>query len=306
MLVIGLGSIARKHLAALRTLLPKVEVYALRSQRAEAAIEGVTNLYDFREAKFMEPDFVLLANPTRYRDAAMTQVIELGVPIFLEKPVSHSLQQVEVVLAQLEQAGVLTYVGCNLRFLDCLQYVRGALVQQQLVPNEVNVYCGSYLPKWRPGTDFRQSYSSLPALGGGVHLDLIHELDYLYWIFGQPMVVHSFKRSVSSLSIESVDYANYLLEYPDFAATVVLNYYRRDYRRQLEIVLPDDTWTVDLAANTVTDCSGNLLQQSTQRMLDTYTSQMTNFIRMIEGNPEVQENTYREGAAVLKIALHDE
>ena len=44
---------------------------------------------------------------------------------------------------------------------------------------------GQYLPDWRPGTDYRTSVSAQRALGGGVLLELSHELDMLRWIFGE-------------------------------------------------------------------------------------------------------------------------
>ena len=117
--------------------------------------------------------------------------------------------------------------------------------------NEVNVYCGSYLPSWRPSVDFRKVYSSNKNLGGGVHLDMIHELDYTYWLLGEPDKVTSTLRSTSSLEIDAVDYANYLWEYADFSANIVLNYYRPDTKRTLEIVTAEHIYFVDILKNRI-------------------------------------------------------
>ena len=137
--------------------------------------------------------------------------------------------------------GIKSYVACNLRFLDCISFIKDNLPQllnKKL--NEVNVYCGSYLPDWRPNADFRAAYSAKAELGGGVHLDLIHELDYVYWLLGIPKQVNRTFKSQSSLSIGSIDYANYILDYNGFCANVVLNYYRRDSKRTLELVFEDE------------------------------------------------------------------
>ncbi len=48
-----------------------------------------------------------------------------------------------------------------------------------------SVECGSYLPDWRPGNNYKKSVSAKKDLGGGVLLELSHELDYIRWIFGE-------------------------------------------------------------------------------------------------------------------------
>ncbi len=50
----------------------------------------------------------------------------------------------------------------------------------------VQVDLGEYLPDWHPWEDYRQSYAARADQGGGVVLTLIHELDYLHWLFGKP------------------------------------------------------------------------------------------------------------------------
>ena len=167
--------------------------------------------------------------------------------------------------------------------------------------NEVNVYCGSYLPDWRPDTDFKESYSARADLGGGVHIDLIHELDYIYWIFGQPSVVTKTFKSQSSLSISSYDYANYILEYDGFCASIVLNYYRRDPKRSFELVFNDETWYVDLLKNQVT-CNNRILFESEQRIVDTYQFQMKYYTEALEQQCHTFNNIH-DAYNVLKICL---
>jgi predicted dehydrogenase len=169
--------------------------------------------------------------------------------------------------------------------------------------NEVNVYCGSYLPDWRPNIDFRKTYSAIPELGGGVHIDLIHELDYLYWLFGMPKGVKRNFRSQSSLSILSFDYANYLLDYNGFCANVVLNYFRREPKRNLELVFDDETWNIDLLKNQIT-CNHQTIFSSEQRIADTYPLQMEYFIDSIK-EKESTFNTISDAYNVLKICLKE-
>ena len=176
------------------------------------------------------------------------------------------------------------------------------LADRDIRVNEVNSYCGSWLPGWRPGVDFRTVYSARPELGGGVHIDLIHEIDTLYWLFGMPdAVVRTFRNS-SSLGIDAVDYANYCMSYPRFCASVVLNYYRRDYRRTLEIVCEDSTLMVDLARNMVRE-NGNVIFESSRTIADTYISQMEYFLQLIKSGSTTSFNTVADAVATLRMAL---
>jgi predicted dehydrogenase len=197
-------------------------------------------------------------------------------------------------------------VACNLRFHPGIQFLRNYLSQCRSKVNEVNVYCGSYLPDWRPNVDFKKVYSANLNMGGGVHLDLIHELDYTIWLFGQPVKFSGFQSNTSTLQIDAPDYAHYLLNYPGFNASISLNYYRRDPKRVIEVVLEDETLTVDLIKNKVSNSREELFYADSDfTILDTYTAQLNYFLENLL-NKEVPMNTFEDSLAVLKIALTNE
>ena len=300
-LVIGLGSIAHKHIAALRTIDPEVEIAALRSSHNSHPEPHVLDLFSVEEAKAFAPDFAIISTPTANHTESIRTALVLNVPLFIEKPLIHSLENLSIV-SEIEGSGMLNYVACNLRFLDCLDFVKKATETRRARINEVNSYCGSWLPGWRPGTDFRNIYSAHPEMGGGVHIDLIHEIDYIYWIFGLPSSSSATLRNNSSLDIEAIDYANYCLTYPDFCASVILNYYRRDYKRTLEIVWEDETWLVNLQKNRIT-CEDRIIFESTHTILDTYTSQLRYFINLIKNGASHSFNNVSDAMNTLRIAL---
>jgi predicted dehydrogenase len=157
------------------------------------------------------------------------------------------------------------------------------------------------LPEWRKVTDYKGSYSAIPELGGGVHLDLIHELDYVYWLFGKPKNSLSFLKNKSSLNIESVSSALYILDYDSFYANVILNYFRRYAKRQLEIVFNEYTLNIDLLENIVR-IGEKILFKSDQSMINTYKKQLAYFMQNIEKD---SFNDIREAHEVLKICLNN-
>ena len=301
-LIVGLGSIAKKHIEALRTLQPKCTIYALRSSPTANTEERIENIYDIDEAK-MGFDFAIISNPTYLHYDTIKCLAQKKIPLFIEKPALHSLENVTELIALVEHNKVINYVACNLRFHPCIVYLKEILINNGRKINEINVYCGSYLPEWRSGVDFKTVYSANANMGGGVHLDLFHELDYTTWLFGMPNKTTSILRSVSSLEIDAIDYANYTLEYNTFAVNILLNYYRRKAKRVIEIVFDNETFIIDLVNNCIKDDNGKIIFVVDNFVLkDTYFAQLSYFTTLLatKQNPF---NSLRESIDVLKIVL---
>lgn len=303
-LIVGLGSIAKKHIIALKSLYSEATIFALRSNINAEKVENVTNIYDLDTIDF---DFAIISNPTQLHHHFIDILADKNINMMIEKPPLSSLENIDVLVKKIESKNLVTYVACNLRFHPCLIFIKDFLSKNQSkIINEVNIYCGSHLPDWRPNTDFRQVYSAIPEMGGGVHLDLFHELDYTHWLFGKPKKVTSTKKNVSSLKIQAIDYANYVFEYPNFTANIVLNYYRKDAKRTIEIVFEDQTITVDLIKNIITNQLGEVIFEATNfTIIETYVEQMQYFVNSLKVNQK-QMNTFADSMEVLKTCLNDE
>ncbi|MBX3740903.1 MAG: Gfo/Idh/MocA family oxidoreductase [Akkermansiaceae bacterium] len=302
-LIIGFGSIARKHLAALHGIHPGATVTALRSSSAHDPVPGVTSIVSLDQLP-QRPDFVIISNPTSLHGDSIRKAAELGCPLFVEKPVLSSLSDAPDIQRLVRERNLLTYTACNLRFHPVVRFLKQYLQDQALRVNEVNLYCGSYLPDWRPGKDYRTIYSANEEMGGGVHLDLIHEIDCCTWLFGMPDSSERLMRRCSSLEISAADFASYRLLYPGFTAGITLNYYRRDPKREIEIVTGSGTIHADLLACRV-EGNGEVLFQAEPDMAGTYTAQMRYFLEHLESGSQPM-NSIDEAIGVLRIALHEQ
>lgn len=303
-LIVGLGSIAKKHISAIREIDPHAVIYALRSSGNVEIYDEVINIFSINDVQ-IKPDFIIISNPTNLHEEAIIQSLTFNCPLFIEKPVLSNTRNAGVLLREISKRKIKTYVACNMRFNPALVFLKSHLEIEKPFINEVNIYCGSHLPDWRPGRDFRKIYSANENMGGGVHLDLIHELDYCIWLFGMPLQVKSVKRKVSSLAIDAIDYANFALSYTNFTVNIILNYYRKDAKRQLEIVSSDDTLTVDLLKNKIcSNVSDKVLFEEPFKMSDTFVRQLKYFIDHSQQNGEF-ENNFQSGVRTLKIALND-
>lgn len=298
-LIVGLGKIAMVHIGALRALVPGCRFYALRSSTNAPSVEGVTNIFNL-DGDLPKFDMALISNPSGLHAHAIQTVLPLGVPLFIEKPLFVDLERVDLIN---RLKSVPSYVGCNLRFLGCVNFMRDYIRQHpEKRVNEVNVYCGSFLPRYR-GEDYAQSFNAVKALGGGVHLDLIHDIDYVCYMFGLPDSSIGICRNASSLGIEAPDFAAYHLFYPGFTANVTLNYYRNDPVRRVEIVFDDEVMAMDLRTNIIYDNCGEVFYKGSDTLADTYKEQMRHFLDAIaHGGRTV--NDAAEAFEILKICLN--
>lgn len=304
-LIVGYGSIAKKHIEAFRKQRISISFYALRSTKPAGNVAELENVYNWDEVP-QQLDFALISNPTNLHLEALNECINRGIPVMIEKPLSNTLDGFQEVISRLAQQPLPNYVACNLRFLPVLKYLKLELSRNKSRINEVNVYCGSNLKNWRPDSDFRESYSANESQGGGVHLDLFHELDYLVWFFGLPNSYRGVNRRVSSLAIDAADFAQYQLFYPEFTATVTLNYYRQDTKRIIELVFEEDTWSINLIDGTITDGAGALIFSSEQQgIIESYAAQAAHMVAVLRGK-EPSINTITQSFEILKICLSSE
>ncbi|WP_423736758.1 Gfo/Idh/MocA family protein [Chitinophaga caseinilytica] len=303
-LFVGFGSIAQKHKNAMDVSFPGTQYFALRSSQASKAIDGVESLFSWDEIP-AGIDFAIVSNPTAHHTEAMHELVDRGIPVMIEKPVSDRLDGLEELASKIRSKQLPVYVACNLRFAPVLQFLHDKLQGTEVRINEVLVYAGSYLPDWRPGTNFRENYSARADMGGGAHLDLFHELDYVTWLFGKPQSSSSTLRSVSSLGITAVDFASYTWEYPGFTATILLNYFRRKPKRSIEIVLAEDTWLVDILQSRITSDNGEVIyDEGPYNLKDTYIAQIQYFVEAVKQKKYLNINTFEDSLQILKNCLH--
>jgi len=244
--VLGAGSIGRRHLAnavALGHTIAAVHdpdgVRLLEAGRiaGEAAVLTTSE----REALAVDADAALVCSPPDVHVTQARAAVARGRHVFIEKPLSHTLDGVDALVAEATRAGRAVLVGCNLRFVPSLRRVRRLLDDGRIgTPLSARAHCGYYLPYWRPHTDYRRGYAAHQSTGGGIILDAIHELDYLRWLLGEPREVFCYADKLSRLEIDTEDSAEILLRFDGGAiGNVHLDYVRRAYGRSCEVIGED-------------------------------------------------------------------
>jgi predicted dehydrogenase len=241
-LVIGYGSIGARHARILGELGCQTAVLSQRDVPFPLVFKNIQQALDQHV-----PGYVVIANATDQHYRSLETIAGLGYrgKVLVEKPIFESLQPVPA--HSFSHAGV----AYNLRLHPIIQKLKSLLKDEKVI--SVQAYVGQYLPDWRPGTDYRSSYSADSARGGGVLRDLSHELDYLGWLFGPCLRVAALGGHMSSLEINSDDTFSMLLSTTRCPiVSVQLNYLDRNARRVIVVNTNNHTFEADLIRGTFT------------------------------------------------------
>jgi predicted dehydrogenase len=276
-LIAGLGGIGQRHLRNLRARLgagaeinavdPRRNIPVLTDQlQVEAGItlEKKYDLHifsDLEPALAWKPDAVFVCNPTSLHVPTALQAAQAGCHLFIEKPLSHNLEQVEALISLVKRQGLMAVVGYQMRFHPCLLRLY-TLVQEKTVGRILSVRAeiGEYLPGWHGYEDYRQMYASHQDLGGGVILSQIHEMDYLYWLFGLPCSVYALGGHLSRLEVDVEDTADILMNFTMDGQSVPVSlhedYLQRPSYRTCEVIGDQGKILVNLAALSLEEFDG--------------------------------------------------
>jgi len=293
-LIIGTGSIGRRHVENIREMYPDTEFVFLRREAVRdklADTHGAEVVANFYETMTPKPDFAVVATPSAMHMDAMTPLVEAAIPFYIEKPVVTRQSDVDTLrrLIKENKFSGPTLVGCNLRFLDSLVRIRDILKEGSLgTVVRAQLTVGQWLPDWRKFQDYRQSYSARGDLGGGVIFDLIHEIDLARWWFGDFEHVSACSGKYSMLDIDAEDTAAILLQKNGGPPLVTLNmdYVSRRRVRRYELVGDRASLIWDLDERTLKkvgaketepiDCGSKGFE-----MTDSYKTAMRHFIECV-------------------------
>jgi len=238
LLVIGCGSIGERHIRNLKALsvgdIIANDISVNRLVEIEKAY-GIKTYIDIEEALAQKPDAVLIATPTSSHLPQALVASKRGCHLFIEKPLSHTLDGVDELIEIVAQKKLVALISCNMRFHHSILLMKELLDRGSIGKViSARLQSGFYLPDWHPDEDYRESYSANKHLGGGVILDGIHEIDYIRWFLGEIRQVFCFAGKFSNLEIDTEDIAEILLKFETGAiAEIHLDYIQRFRGRSL-------------------------------------------------------------------------
>jgi len=237
-LLIGYGSIGQRHKRILESLDAKVDVVTkqkLRDKTTFKSLKSVKNLKKY--------DYFIIASETtkhfqqlKYLDSKVK-----NKKIFCEKPLFETDKKLDIKNNKV-------YVGYVLRFHPLLQKLKKLLQFETVISS--NIICGQYLPTWREGRDYRESYSASKKDGGGVLLDLSHEIDYAQWLFGEVKELKSYQVKISDLEIDSDDLTMFIGKTKNnIMLNISVDYISKLTHREMFVETLQHTYKLDFIKN---------------------------------------------------------
>lgn len=217
-IIIGGGSIGKRHSQNLNNLGIPTRI---------VDIDEIHNIDNILQENF---NLGLVCTPNINHIEHSIKLAQHNIPIFCEKPFYTNTNNLDQLLQIVKDRNLITMVGCNLRFIDEINFIN---------PNTkyINVYFGYNLKKWRPQSNHLKSYSANKHLGGGILLDAIHELDYLYYKFGNIKNISYIKNKLTDITNDTEDLVNGRIEFETGTiADFTLNYLSENYQRYYDIL----------------------------------------------------------------------
>jgi predicted dehydrogenase len=249
---------------------------------------------------------VVIASPNALHAAQSLESLGERRHVLVEKPLATTLDDARAVARAAGAGGLVCAVAMNLRFHPALVTLKQLVETGRLgTPHLAEAVFGFDLSRWRPGTDYRQSYSARSELGGGIVLDAVHELDYLQWLLGPVRSVAAETGHVSELDVDVEDVALAVLRFRSGAlGTVSVNFFEPAYRRGCVLVGADAvaTWTWGSDGIEVRGADGTReLVSAAGEVDETYIAVVRDFVEAV-ATGRTPETSVDEGVEVVRLA----
>lgn len=260
--VVGSGSAGRRYLRLMRALRPDADLVLVTSGmggRKDKPNEATTIVGGIQEAVRLGLTAAVVASPAPQHVEQALILVQAACPTLIEKPVAADSSDCEALLRAATRSGSFVGVGYTLRFDLAAQQFRSQVNDSSVgTLLQARIECGSFLPDWRNEVDYRTSVSARADLGGGVLLELSHEIDYCRWFFGEIDYVQGILTNTGDLGVEVEEAAHVMLRTTSgLAVALVIDFHRRVPRREVVVQATTGEYHWNALLSTVTRISSD-------------------------------------------------
>jgi len=306
--IVGLGGIGCRHLRLLKETRPDIEVTLVRSGHGrkwpekDLADRTVSSITAAVEKNIQA---AIIATPANMHLEQAKELAQAGIHMLVEKPLSHRSDGIDQLIAKVQENEIIGMVGYVFRHHPAAKRFKKLFDAGTLgKPLHARVECGSYLPEWRPEQDYKKTVSASKDLGGGVLLELSHELDYIRWFLGDITEVTAKLYNSGTLEIDVEDSADLILNSKgSVPVSMHIDFNRRHPVRKCEVQGTNGMLTWNVLEQKI---SWELIGVEARDELFNfgrdfvYREQLSHFLNCIEhGTPPAV--TLADGEAVLRL-----
>lgn len=326
-LVVGMGSAGQRHMRNLQSILgDSIEFIAYREQGHDVVyndnlqIEENICLYDryrlkevesFESGLIEKPDIVIISNPNSMHMKYALKAAEYCCNMFVEKPLSSNMKGVVELERRIREKNLVCYVGYQMRLHPCITKTK-EYIEKSKIGNIIHVSTevGELLTAMHKYQDYHTMNESQKKTGGGVVTCQIHELDYLYYLFGLPTSILSIGGKKGDWDIDVEDCATSIMVYERadnrFAITIQQDYFQFPPSRKCKIIGTKGRIEIDLLKNSFLfhDENGNSEEELFEQFQrnDMFIEETLRLLNSLQNRKQTFVNI-NEASGSLRIAL---
>ena len=310
-LIVGYGSIGKRHLENfLQFKDVELIVYTKRKDLQSVVKRGIKISDSLSWCLKEKPDIGIISNESSLHIPIAIKLAKKGLDLFLEKPLSHSLKDIEKLQSIVKEKKLITQMGCNFRFHPCIKKIK-SLIEQEKIGRVISVQVQncSYLPDYHPWEDYKKGYAARRDLGGGIILTQIHEIDYMYWFFQDVKSVISMSGKLSDLDVTAEDYVSSILKFKNgIIGELHMDYFQRPNFRRCKIRGTKGEIYWESTDNCIKIYMSKKKKWETffeikkYDINNSYVEQLKHFLKCVKNRKETI-NDLEQGITTLKIAL---
>lgn len=312
-LISGMGSIGQRHCKNVQELGERE--LAVCDPFNKNCPAGAQHFNDYEDAlRMFKPNVVLVCSPTNLHIPQALRAVQMGCHVFIEKPLSYSMDGVKEMEEEAHKRHLTTMVACNMRFHSGPVCIK-RLIDEKCIGDvlSVRISTGSYLPRWKRETSHTEAYSA-DTKQGGAALDCIHEIDLALWYAGPAEVIGTASRDAASIGLPGIDglHEVILRHASGTLSSIHMNFIQQDKRRTQMIIGTTGTlyWEYRGFKDQKLEyygSDGNLqethLHNETFDPNRMYLDELTHFFTCVE-QKKPTGSTIKEARNALEIALH--
>lgn len=310
LLVLGVGSIGRRHAKNLHQLGCQVSCMDIRRDRLEEAAKEVPVIHQFTrldEALSHAASFtgVVVCSPPNVHIEQSQAALELGLPVLLEEPASTDVASCGRLHLLLQQGGKLL-LSYPYRWWTPVRQLKTLISAGAVgLPRHARFVISAHLANWHP-RERNPVFMDKQDFGSGAILKESHFIDLMVWFFGMPERIFARIGQISGLEINSDDVVDIVASYADqFLVTVHLDLFGRPHEKHIVVTGDQGTLQCLFAPDVLRLGRTSESRWETEffsiEQNDMFLGVAREFINILSGNIVDQTCTLEDGVKTLKV-----
>lgn len=306
--IIGYGSIAILHINIILNLFPDFQIIIFRQKNKNKIISKHKQKVieeNLNKIKKFNLDYILITNPSNFHYKNLITNYKRNIDIFIEKPIFDKEYNINNIRKHYKKNNLKLQIGYVFRFDEVVNDFK-KLISNKVFSNDthIEVVCKTNVNKWRRRNNYKNDTSLQKNLGGGVLLELSHEIDYSLFLFGKPNKVFSSIYKSNYFNNSNVeDMANILLIYDSgLIININIEFNSLKESRYCKIYSKNLFLHMDLKKRLITKKfrKKTIIKNYKSKLIDSYSHQLENFLIKKNDKTKIDKDLI-DSLNVLKI-----